>query len=418
MIRLAFADSSAVIEVPEKAEILAALRAAAPGWPFAPSTATTRPLARLLERDGLFVFEADGEEPVVLSAVAAACSLLVDVVGGYMADNPERLCLHCGAAVFNDRLFIFPSRSHAGKSTLIARLAASGHQIFSDDILPLSEDDRRGISLGIAPRLRVPLPSGATQAFKEFVDRHTSLADGRYLYLALPDGGLAPRGSTCPLGGIILLDRQEQARASLSEAADSAVLESLIVQNFARAGPADALLRRLHGLMKQLPRLLLRYSDLEEAATLLGETLRTWPPSVQDPPHSDPYPDLVTGNGEDRRDRVEAGVGVDVGGDEMLWQNPDCSAQTVDGEVFLANADGTSIHRLNAVGSGIWNLMASGISQREATQIVSTAFPNVDQDTITWDVAQIFLQLWTSGFAVGFGQIQQQGAQDRAAACQ
>ena len=53
----------------------------------------------------------------------------------YLAENPELLCMHGAAVKIGNALVCFPARFRAGKSTLMACLAARGHQVFADDVL-------------------------------------------------------------------------------------------------------------------------------------------------------------------------------------------------------------------------------------------------------------------------------------------
>lgn len=399
--RLAFADTSATVEIPDSTELLAALHAAAPGWPFTATGGDRDPVATVRASGGSFELEIAGEDPVQVSAVSAACSTMVDVVGAYNRENPGRLCFHCGAAEFAGQLVVFPSRARAGKSTLIARLAAAGYTVFSDDILPVSDDDMSGIALGIAPRLRLPLPETASQPFRRFVSRRSAAGDGRYLYLGLPKGRLAPRNSTAPLGAIVLLERRESGPASLGQASRSTILRSLIVQNFGRAAPARELLERLHTIMDRLPRLVLRYSDLEEATALLEETFSSWPPRLDALAASD----ADDGRGYEAADGAwtrDPRSGPESLPDTPFLQNPNVSLQAVDGELFLAHEDGTSIHQLNTMGAGLWNLLAEPATQHEMVEILCGAFPDADSSAIIEDVAQLLADLAYAHFIIPY----------------
>jgi hypothetical protein len=395
--RLAFADTSAVIEAPDSPELLAALRAAASDWPFAETESTEEPVARLRELNGSYALEFPGEEPVEVTAVRAACSAMVNVVGAYIDDNPGQLCLHCAAAEFAGRLVIFPSRAHAGKSTLIASLAAAGHVIFGDDIIPVSGDDLSGISLGIAPRLRLPLPKDAGAPFREFVSRHAAASDGRYLYLALPAGRLAPRKNSRPIGAIVLLDRRPEGPAGLGWATRGNILQSLILQNFARSAPSGILLDRLHAVMDRLPRLVLRYSNLEDATVLLQKTFAEWPPRLD--AVTERY-ELDLTPGDEDEEGVSDDMGPDYPRDMLLMQNPDIRLHAVDGELFLADAQGLSIHHLNQIGAGLWNLLAEPLSQDQSIDVLCDAFPDADRRTVSDDVRRLFGDLSREGFIV------------------
>jgi hypothetical protein len=396
--RLTFVNTTVAVEVPDDPQMLSALRAAAPGWPFAESTSEDEPVATIRGQDGIYEIDIPGQDPIAATAVNAACSAMVDFASAYIDDNPVRFCFHCGAALFAGRLVMFPSRSHAGKSTLIGRLAASGHVIFCDDILPVFEDGR-AIALGIAPRLRLPLPQAARPRFRQFVSRHTGASDGHYLYLNLPDGNLAPHNSTAPLGALVLLDRRPEGPAVLGQASRSSILQSLIMRNFAREASAADLLHQLHDVMDTLPRLVLRYSCLEEAAALLEETFNTWPPRIGTLKQAalldmDPIGPEVASEEDGVPPRPDLSYPLET----SLAQNPTVSLRAVDGNLFLADAEGLSIYQLNTMGAGLWNLLAKPINQHDAAEVLCGAFPDVDRTDITQDVARLFSALARAPF--------------------
>ena len=390
--RLVFDGTRFTVEVPDRSEFLDALRGAAADWPFAVIAARGEPVASVRAVDDQYEVRADDNELIETSAVGAACSVIVDVVKGYVEENPSRLCLHCGSVAFAGRLVIFPSEYRAGKSTLVARLAAGGHQVFGDDVLPLSDDDACGLALGLAPRLRLPLPDEAATAFQQFVAKHAGPGDGYYQYLDLPEGRLARRGATLPLGAVILLDRQADGAACLGRASRSATLQALITRNFARTAPAGDLLDRLHRVMDRLPLFALRYSDLEDAAALLERTFAQWPPRAGEIAF-----DARRASGEAM---VVAGDLADKIAGLRLRQNPAIKLHAVDGELFLADAEGLAIHHLNVMGAGLWNLLAEPVTEAEAAEVLCGAFPDADPAAIARDVRALFAVLFAGQFVL------------------
>jgi hypothetical protein len=399
--RIAFEGLSAVVEVPDCAVFLETLRGAATDWPFTRTQHEGEPLARV-EASGnsytLFSPWHDGTEIAGISAVRAACGLVADILTSYIDENPSRLCLHCGAALISGRLVMFPSRSHAGKSTLIARLAAGGCQIFGDDVLPLDKTDTQGVALGLAPRLRLPLPAHASAAFRRFVSDNAGPCDDRYQYLSLAEDRLAPRGMTAPLGAIVLLDRQPGGGAAMGPARRADALKALIRQNFARGEPAGELLQRLHRLMDALPRYTLRYSDLDEAAALLERSFASWPPNLDAADWRPPEASATGGDGQwAMEERDDPDVPIPTAG--QRWrQHPTIRLHVVDGEAFLTDASDEAIHHLNTVGTGLWRLLADGISPEEAANVLHGAFPAIGRDAIARDIAALFTQLAATGF--------------------
>jgi len=388
---IAFSDTDFVVEVPDEREFLDALRGAAIGWPFAPVEDGRLPVATIEAVGRAYRILSDDGEPVEVSAVGAACSAIVDVVKGYVNQHPKRLCFHCASIEFNGRLVIFPSRYRAGKSTLAARLAVNRHVVFGDDVLPLAEGDRDGIALGLAPRLRLPLPGNASEAFRRFVVRHAGPSDEFYQYLNLPNGGLAKGGSTLPLGAVVLLDRRPEGSVRIGRAGRSAALRALITRNFARGEPAGIVLDRLHAVMERLPLFVLQYSDLEDAVIALERVFSTWPPRIDELAVVDEMP--VAAESED--------VSVyPVADGSRLRQNPAIRLRAIDGELFLTDDEGLAIYHLNAVGAGLWNLLTAPTSETEAIEVLRGAFPDADPDVVARDVRTLFAALLAGKFAL------------------
>ncbi len=382
-----FEETGVIVEVPAAAEFQNVLRSAAFDWPVS-EVASGVPVSRVVPADGRYVLESPGREPVAASAVEAVCGLVVDVADAAIAEAPARLWLHCGAVEFGGRLVVFPSQSHAGKSTLTARLAAGGHTVLGDDILPLSEDDRQGVALGIAPRLRFPLPASASAAFSRFVAENTAASDGRYLYLDADCGALAPRGTSREIGAVVLLDRREETPARFSRAGSSETLQTLIRQNFTGDDKAARQLERLHALVARLPCLKLTYSDLEDAVSLLENRFRRWPITTDDLPAGPDVPIAAP----------QAPVLDGFDADRPFRQAPGIELRQVEGDLFLADANGAGIYHLNAIGTGIWNLLAEPICAREAEAILCQAFPDEPAARISRDTRALFAEMDEAGF--------------------
>lgn len=326
-------------------EVLGALRAAMPGWPgeLVAAEGPAPPVRLCREGDGYRQHSPELPDGLFLSTPAeAACSLIADLVGEFFARHPEAIGLHGGSVEVDGQLLLFPASHRAGKSTLAAAFAAAGYRVFGDDVLALTAEGE-GMALGIAPRLRLPLPESLDAELVEFVNDHAGPADERYLYLAPPEGGLAPHGESRPLGAVVLLAREEGARVPrLSRLAPGEGLLRLLCQNFAHATPSEALLERFLPLMERVPCLLLRYAEPLAAARALGEALAD-PPAVTRPeaPASRPSP-------------ARALTPVDG-----LWVPAEGVLDYPLGEeLFLVEVAGGAIHRLNPTGRLVWQLLA------------------------------------------------------------
>lgn len=370
------------------------------GWPRrAAGTDDAPPLAHIRRRDETYRIEAPWlAEPVVESCLVRALgNLAVDVVEAYLHTHASRLCLHCGAVERDGRLVVFPSRSRAGKSTLMARLAAEGMPVFTDDVLPLSESDRDGISLGIPPRLRLPLPARASAQLRAFVSAHGGLGDEDYLYLDPPPPASVPYGRALPLGAIVLLDRREDGSARLVPAGRGEGLHELIVQNLAPTLGKGEAVPRLRDLVAALPCFTLVYSDLEDAAATIRAAFDDWARIAALAPAAA------------RVARPEAGPQAadlpPAPPAARLYRRADnVVLHEIEDTPFLVDASGDAVFRLNPVALGVWNLLAVPLSPEQALAILAQAFPDDDPGCIASDVGDLFAALGASGLIVPHGE--------------
>jgi hypothetical protein len=296
------------------------------------------------------------------------------------------------------RLVVFPSSYHGGKSTLVARLAAAGVPVYTDDVLAVTNAGDRGVALGVAPRLRLPLPRGAGRPFRAFVARHRGRSNRRYLYLNLPPGTLAPHGRQTPIGGFVLLDRQPNGPAELVPATRGQVLQRVIVQHFARSVAATEIVDRLRGVVEQVPCFSLRYARLDDAAALLQDRFTAWPLVV----HEEKVParerGIVPWQG--------AGAGGirprsgDTAGGPNFQQNPAVALHAVDDDLFLVDPRDQSIYHLNLVGAGLWRLLGEPSTAAQAIAVLRAAFPSADPERIEGDMTVLLRDLLANDLIV------------------
>ena len=204
--------------------------------------------------------------------VDAVCDLVVDLIHAYVADHQGLLCLHCAAVELNRGLVIFPNTYRAGKSTLSLKLVSSGARLFTDDVLPICNQGDGGLALGVLPRLRLPLPQGITQDFRDFVINRAGPQNSRYLYVNLGLNEQAVLGAAAPVTGITMLQRKENERARLLEVKKSTVVKDMILRNFARQNPGLEIVDRLYAIVENARCYRLEYDDLDQAANLLQDT--------------------------------------------------------------------------------------------------------------------------------------------------
>ncbi|MBX3562215.1 MAG: PqqD family peptide modification chaperone [Sphingomonas sp.] len=349
------------------------------GWGAEPTSDDGETPLRVARRDGAFHIEAPWlDAPVVEpDPFRAAANLAVDLAEAWLAENPDRLTLHCAAAALDGRLIIFPGTARAGKSTLAARLAAAGWDLFADDMLILGgADERSGSSFGIAPRLRRPLPPGIGDMFRDFLAAHEGPGDEDYLYLDLP-GAVRPRfGKTARIGAVVLLERGVPG-ARIEAASPGDGVEALLLQNLSPRVGASGAIGRIAALIEAVPCHVLHYSDLDDAAELLARTVRSgamWmAPDRAAPPAPSGERPAWSGPSEPQF-RPAPGVAV----------------HEVDGVRYLVCARSDGVYRLDDLAFGLWNLMAEPVGTGEAAAIVQSAFPDRDPDEIERDVRLFF----------------------------
>lgn len=350
-----------------------------PGWQIDASSETSQsPILTLSYVKPCYLLEADWlEKPVRRSdKVDAICSLVVEVVRTYVRDNEDLLCLHGAAAKFAGKLVVFPSKYRAGKSVLSACNAAAGIQLFCDDVLPISIVEGQGIAPGLAPRLRIPLPENLGSESRDFIKSTSALEGNQYLYLDLDRDQLATRGSQAPVGAFILLEREEGASLSLEPVSEADVLHQVVWQNFARDAEAPRILDRLSTLVSSTERFRLRYDKAEDAVALLKKTFKAWSAKIPRVPDTG----LTAAQNNGRPAHVPPGC---------YLRKSEIRVVTIDGESFLADSLGATIHHLNPVGSAIWALLDEPVAKADMVEILRAAFPDVDAEQVNDDVTAL-----------------------------
>jgi hypothetical protein len=209
--------------------------------------------------------------------VEALCGLHGELLDWYAEAHPRHLFLHGAAVRIGGRLVVFPALAKAGKSTLSVQLAAAGHTVWTDDVLPVDLRTGRGLALGIVPRLRPPLPRGLGAATRAFVQRRAGPRRTNRFYVRLRRGECAPFGVEAPIGGVVLLERVPGARARIEPIARADALEALILQNYTRDRPAKAILDVLARVVERASCYRLQYARGAAAVAWLERTFGASP---------------------------------------------------------------------------------------------------------------------------------------------
>ena len=356
------------LRVQEAPEVVAALSQALPGWPLSVTRARgLAPAIRLRRSRGGYLQRSPQlprglELPTPASAV---CSLIADLGGDLLDRDGSLLGLHCASVEVGGRLVLFPESHRAGKSTLAVAFAAAGYRLFGDDVLGLTREGN-GVGLGIAPRLRLPLPETLAPELLDYAEVHAGPEDARYRFVVPPGNALARHGESGPVGALVLLERDDQA--SIPEVVRLQPGEGLLQlfsQNFARHAAPESLMTHLLPLMQGVPCLLLRYAEPLAAARHLGAVLEGKKSEV-DQGESDRF--VVA-----RREASPSSGPVPAG---RRWlATHEARSYPLGRELFLIQPASGAIHRLNATGEAVWRLLCQEpLSGEELGELLAEHF--------------------------------------------
>ncbi len=325
--------------------------------------------------------------------VNAICAIVAELAWQRLREDPSLLCLHGAAAEFAGRLVVFPATRRAGKSTLSVAMAAAGVRLFTDDFLPVSVGSDgiiRGISSGVSPRLRLPVPAQIGDAANGYMTRRQRVSNGQYSYIVPLKNEGAAFGEALPLGAAVFLERTDGAEAELEEISTAEALKTLIYQNFSRAGNAGDILAMLEFVALNLPAYRLRYDHAEPAIALLQARFSAW---ESPPPRYRPKAPLANEVEEGlkpftRYKDVSSGQFEHAEGVQVV---------STDGKRFLTGRNGQSIHYLNEGAALIWQILSEPTSVEEAVEILLAAFPEQDPAQIGKDVLHCFKSFGKNG---------------------
>ena len=191
---------------------------------------------------------------------------------GWFGDEFQQyFTLHCAAVKVGDGVILFPGGHRAGKSLLTVALAASGHMVFGDDVVAIDPVTNKVLSLGLLPRIRLPLPVQAiTSVLRESLSKHSIVGDAEQQYLDLEAGQMAQVGKSSPVKAIVQLKRSNKAGpARLDDATNGAALRALICQNYSTDMPASSVFDHLHRIVEGASCHCMTYHKIDDAVSLL-----------------------------------------------------------------------------------------------------------------------------------------------------
>ena len=389
----------------------------------------------------------------------AVCDIHYEMSDWFLLDHPGHLGLHSAAVEFGKGLVVFPSTVKAGKSVLTIACAAAGLRVYGDDVLAIHPKTNEGISLGMLPRLRLPLPDSGGNRFREFVAARSGPENKRHRYINLTDTEMAPLGAAAPIAGFVLLDRQQSGPAALGPVSHGEMLKCAISRNFAGAALRAAdIFVRAEKLTANARRYRLTYTDCDQAIELLAKhfgwpkSATTWlnripvkrshprpapiptlessdisshilrhPGEGRDPPKSNEaaQSDAWMGPGLRRDDGVHGDrrsefprLGIDSPpptsetaaarrrtrvSSKLLVQTPGIEFHHRGADNFLIDKGHDAIHHLNELGAAVWHLFAEARRPAEIVALVQAAFPGVPDAKIRSDLEHLIAGMLRSG---------------------
>ncbi len=397
-----FQDTSVPVAVPDDRDLDVALSIILRDWPRHTTAGDAAPPGHRrikIERIGRdYVLSSPWlKEPARRKhPVDLVCALIIELVWAYLDRFPDRLCLHGAAVEFAGRLVVFPNRYRAGKSLLSGCLAAAGHRVFTDDILPMRVGSRTrivsGLATGVPPRLRLPLPENLPPQYSEFLDSAAGQSSEHYRYLSFSADLQAPRNLACPVGSFVFLERAPNTQPGLQPMRQADMLREVVWQNFARAMPSGQILHVLKSLVSATGCFRLTYDDPGDAVELLQAQFAVWPaPSPSIPAYVPPPSSPAAAGPADQDNAAAAGY---------LVQRPGVHEHASDGEHFLADADGVAIHHLNQTAATVWRLLREPMRLDDIVGVLYHAFPDQARARIEADMTALLDEFRTKRLLV------------------
>ena len=395
-IRILFEDTDRPVELIQGEKIFEQLPNILPGWPF-------QVLAEEELSKSPFMTVEAGKSGYVVNSVYAdsakrirnpvdvVCEMVARLAWATIELNPDWLCLHCAACEFNGGLVVFPNRRKSGKSTLVSVLGSRSIPIFTDDFLAMSLDNSGrlyGMASGAATRLRRPWPSNLSNDMVQQLQKNQTAASKTYSYHVNPQTMPVERGTKATIGAMVFLERDgKYAQATMQPIGKNEALEAIIVQNFARLQNAERILSMLHFLVSNIECYRLQFADAEQAADYLqmqfGSRELAAAPAV---------PKELRGGFASPTISVSS-ESCSLEPHLQIVRSDRAKTYEVEGSIFLVDQNGYGIHKLDAIGGAIWNLLAEPVTFEDVVEVLAITFPEISRERISADIEQLIRSL-------------------------
>jgi len=212
-------------------------------------------------------------------AARAAHAAAGALITARLATEPQTIAAHAAAVIMAGRAFVLLGASQAGKSTIALHLALAGHRILGDDRLLLSAAKApvAAVALGLAPKIRLPVPQILGPRFRRFVASRERARDHEQgaAYLDLKPAEQAAHGERIPVAALICLNRAGHGPTRLAPLPRPVAVRAIIDQGSAPHLNARAILAIAAGIADRVPAYELRYATSRRAAAALLARFRT-----------------------------------------------------------------------------------------------------------------------------------------------
>lgn len=391
-----FRGLSAPLRVENADDVTRLLPRVVPGLPFEMHEAAPErtPFFTISSTSKPHVFRSENlvnpdKKPRRLNAVNALCDMIAALGTALPLEDDSLICLHAAGVVLGDTLVLFPNIRRAGKSTLSAALAHQGVEVFSDDVIPVFFDaagQAFGRAMGAAPRIRLPLPETVAPDFRDWADSNPGPANRQYKYLDLPNQ--PQQGRALPLGAFVILDRQDdEVPPRLENVTPDAAMDVLLHQNFTRDRHSADVLSAIARTLQSRPAHRLVYSEPVEAAAFLVTTLGKG--AAPDIPPKNPIQKF-------RLAEFSAVTPPPPAARAEITRRADTSAAVIGSTLYLSDAEGRAIHRMDPLAMVIWDIIEEPIARADLEAVLIEAFPETDPSRVASDLATLLSRLETA----------------------
>jgi hypothetical protein len=366
-----------------------------PNWPFVISASAKSPPFAELDRnlDGITFTSDFSDGPVHhKTLVNSLCDVIAPAARQRTVEVPSDLCLHAAAVNLGTGLVVFPALRRAGKSVLTSAFAARGHQVFSDDVLPVTAvpgQPIQGQATGAAIRLRLPVPDGMPGWLISHLRKCRGPTNRQYQFV--PSPAVAENGTLAPLRMVVGLAYEPGAKAAIEPMERDEMLKTLLKQNFGREATADHILFALLALVRSLPLFRLVYSDVGAAVDLITSVAD----QVGEPQAIFPEPPQPSAAGGGRGQ---------LSADQPMRRHAGAMVVAVDNVAFGTSSDQRRILHLDQGALRFWTLLAQPVSENEAVEILCAAFPDQSETALRADTRKIFDRFWQAGMIEPAGE--------------